>query len=201
MITEWTIDRGATTISIDDITKLREKAKKPPPPPTDKTTSIIRPVRMEAGEEVFALVLNPYQITGLKTETGTGSKWREIAAQADPRGSTNRLWTGVVGKYDGVMIYESIYLPYDATTSSERSYGLFLGAQAGHVAFGNPYSRLTRPRDRGPVRELFSYFEDVRDYGNRTGTGGASIFGMSRALYDAVDYGLQVLITGDKAST
>jgi len=179
-----TVDKGASAMDLDWFRELKEKALTLNP--------MLRPVRTENGEDVYILILNPYQITSLKNTAGS-NKWREIAANADSRGSKNRVYTGAVGKFDGVVIWESIYLPREA--DNDINYGVFCGAQAAHMAFGNPYSKLGRtPKS---TSELFSWFEDVDDYGDKTGLGVASIWGIKRAIFNSATFGNLVLKTTD----
>ena len=129
-----------------------------------------------------------------------------MVKNARERGTTNPLFTGAVGMWDGVVVHESNYVPRGADAAARyvlaaeganNNYGLFLGAQAGHIAFGNPYSKLGRMRDVGEVTELFTFTEDIDDYGERTGVGGATIFGMKRAIFNSKTYATQLLVTTD----
>jgi N4-gp56 family major capsid protein len=179
---------GVANFDLEHITMLREKAKVP-----TSTFYRIPPIRTEDGEDIYVIVLHPYQVTSLKTKTGT-VKWQEIMASAADRGSKNPIFTGAIGMYDGCVLHESAYVPRGVPTetgwaaalageTADTTFAMLLGAQAGHIAFGNPYSKLGGMRDYGPVNELFTYVEDVDDYGNSRGVGGASIFGIDRGQY------------------
>lgn len=193
------LDGTAGPMTLARITTLRERAKVGP----GGTTPIIRPIRTEDGEDIYVLVLHPAQITSLKNEA---SGWRTFVQNARERGTSNPLFTGAVGMWDGVVIYESNYVPRGADAAgrytlaaegANNNYGIFLGAQAGHIAFGNPYSKLNRMRDIGETTELFTFTEDVDDYGERTGVGSAAIFGMKRAIFNSETYGVQLCVTTD----
>lgn len=193
-------DKTATAMQLSYITALRERAKVGP---GGGAQPIIRPVRTEEGEDVYILLLHPAQITSLKNEA---SGWRTFVQNARERGATNPLFTGAVGMWDGVVVHESNYIPRGADAAgryvltaegANNNYGLFLGAQAGHIAFGNPYSKLGRMRDVGEVSELFTFTEDIDDYGERTGVGGATIFGMKRAVYNSKTHAVQLCVTTD----
>lgn len=192
------LDGTAAPMVLANITILRERAKLGP-----SGDQIIRPIRTQDGEDIYVLVLHPAQITSLKNEA---SGWRTFVQNARERGTSNPLFTGAVGMWDGVLVYESNYVPRGADAAgryvlaaegANNNYGVFLGAQAGLLAFGNPYSKLNRMRDIGEVNELFTYTEDIDDYGERTGVGSAAIFGMKRAVYNSATYGSQLCVTTD----
>lgn len=196
------LDATAGAMTLSRITQLRERAKVGP----GGTDYIIRPIRTEDGEDIYVLVLHPAQITSLKNEA---NGWRAFVQNARERGTSNPLFTGAIGMWDGVIVYESNYVPRGADAAgryvlaaegANNNYALFLGAQAGHIAFGNPYSKLNRMRDIGETTELFTFTEDVTDYGEKTGVGSASIFGMKRAIFNAKTYAVQLLVTTDALS-
>ena len=182
---------GVGNFDFDHITMLREKARTPvigSSPPFFR----IPPIRTEEGEDVYVLVLHPYQVTSLKTKAGTTGKlgWQDLMSNAGERGSKNPIFTGAVGMFDSCIIHESPYVPRGApgeytltTENANTTAALLLGAQAGHIAFGNPYSKLGGMRDYGPVTETFTYVEDIDDYGNSRGAGGAAIVGLERGQY------------------
>jgi N4-gp56 family major capsid protein len=178
---------GAGQFLLSYVTTLKEMAVMMDPP--------IRPARFD-GRDWFVLLLHPYQITSLKEGTGVDA-WRSFVAQAANRGEENPLFNGAVGMWDGVVIHESTYLPRIA--ASNTNYGLLLGAQAGHIGFGNPYSKLGRQVESS--RDLFSIVEDVDDYGELTGVGVASIFGVKKARFNSKDYGLIRVATIDAPSS
>jgi N4-gp56 family major capsid protein len=170
-------DKGANTFSVDDIRKLREKALLMDP--------IVQPIN-DQGDGLFVLVLRPEQITSIKNDVGS-SKWREITMNARERGSNNPIFTGSLGMWDNVVLHESRYLPVEEVTAPTYDcYGVFLGAQAGHIAYGNPYSRLGRKPESS--KDMFSVFEDVDDYGDKTGVAAAAIWGLKKATFNSKDF-------------
>ncbi len=177
------IDNSGTPMSIDFIRQCKEKAYLLEP--------MVRPVRVD-GEDKYVLVMRPEQVTSLKNESGT-AKWREITALARERGSKNPVYTGALGEFDNVVLHESRHLP--RTNSTNLNYATFLGAQAGHVAFGQRYEKIgSRPKE---TKELFSMFDDVDDYGDKIGIAGATIFGVKRAIFNSATYGCINLETTD----
>ena len=180
------VSGGPTSFDVDHIRKLRERAL--------LATPLIQPIN-DQGEGLFALVLRPEQVTSLKNASGT-NKWREIVAKAQDRGSNNPIFTGALGMWDNVVLHESIYLPRQATGGGNYDcHGVFLGCQAGHIAFGNPYSKLGR--NPQSTKDLFAVFEDVDDYGDKTGVAVASIFGMKKARFNSEDFGVIHVVTNE----
>lgn len=181
------IDNSGSAMSIDFIRQCKEKATLLEP--------MVRPVRVD-GEDKYVLVMRPEQVTSLKNESGT-AKWREITALARERGSKNPIYTGALGEFDNVVLHESRHLP--RTAGSNLNYATFLGAQAGHVGFGQAYSKLsTKPKES---KELFSVFDDVDDYGDKLGIAGATIFGVKRAIFNSLTYGCINLETTDSQAS
>lgn len=172
-------DKTTNSISFDDFRILREKALLLDP--------ILQPIN-DQGEGLFVLVLRPEQITALKNEAGS-LKWRDVHMNASQRGSSNPIFTGALGMVDNIVIHESRYLPVELVSGVNYDcYGVFMGAQAGHIAFGNPYSRLgRRPQS---TRDMFSVFEDVDDYGDKTGVAAAAIWGLKKARFNSLDFGV-----------
>lgn len=81
------------------------------------------------GEEVYGLVLHPYQISELKKT----SEWKQAQRDARERGADNPIFTGSVGHYDNVVIYSSRRIPVLSgvgATSNNVAKSVFFGAQA-----------------------------------------------------------------------
>lgn len=158
---------------------------------------IMRPAMVD-GQPKYILVLHPAAVRGLRAETGAQG-WTEIASRAQVRGNGNPIYTGALGEHNGVILHESPRIPYDSSTP--RCHNLFLGANAGVIAFGNAYSSLGL---ESPTRvdSLASWFEDSDDYGEEWGFAVGAIYGMKKVRFDmgsgsATDYGVIVLQTDD----
>ena len=77
------------------------------------------------------------------------------------------------------------------------THNLFLGAQAGVIAFGNAYGKLGNPAmGKG---SHFSWFEDVDDYGNERGIAAGAIFGVKKCRFNSADFGVIRYDTTDQA--
>jgi N4-gp56 family major capsid protein len=151
-----TIDISASVeasgkVALDDIVLMKKEAMFP-----SGSTKKIRPISLKDGEEVFMLGLNPIDTVGLKTS----SDWKTIQASAGKRGDGNRLFTGALGMYDNVIIYEHSKFPAGVPT--------LMGAQALFLAYSN---------------EIL-YGEEGFDYGNQTGFMIGSIRGVDLAVFN-----------------
>lgn len=180
------IDQTGATMSIKFIDYALELAKTASP--------LIRPA-MVGGEPKFVLILHPYSVTELRTSASSG-EWLDIQKNAGVRGGRNPIYTGALGEYNGVIIHESTRVPYDANNG--YAYNLFLGAQAGVFAYGNAYSRLDQegPMGRG---NMFSWFEETGDHGNKKAVSAGSIFGMQKNRFNGTDHGVIQIRTADAA--
>lgn len=80
------------------------------------------------GEEVYGLVVHPYVASALKKT----SEWKQAQRDARERGRDNPIFTGAVGVYDGVVIYQSRRIPRRLTageSSAPIAHNIFFGAQ------------------------------------------------------------------------
>lgn len=163
-------------IKLEDLNYLKEIAQ--------NSTPRIRPVRVD-GDEYYIIVLHDFAATDLKLNLGNSTlgSWQDVAKNADVRGSKNRIWTGNIGIYDGMIVYQSqnIYSP-----RSNVYRNLLLGAQAGVIAFGNAYKKS----DLATVGEgnYFTWFEEVGDYGDKQGVAAGSVFGIKKCRFNATDF-------------
>ncbi len=174
-------------VELADLDYAKESAKTLTPP--------IRPCVID-GEEYYVCVLHPYSVTDLRLDVAASSytDWPTIQMYANKRGASNPIFTGALGVYNGVVLFESNRI-YSPTSNVRRN--LFLGAQAGVFAIGNAYDKLDQ-RKVGKDN-LMSWFEEADDYGNEKGIAVGSIFGMKATRFNSKDYG-KIVITSYAAS-
>lgn len=143
------------------------------------------------GEEHYALIMHPYSVTDLRLNTAASSytSWPEIQMNAAKRGKDNPLFTGALGIYNGVVLMKNNRI-YNPTGNVRRN--VFMGAQAGVIAFGNAYDKIGQAK-MGP-EHMFSWYEDTDDYGNERGIAAGSVFGIKATLYNSKDFG-KIVIT------
>lgn len=137
---------------------------------------------MVDGQPKYALVLHPYSIRSMKTTAGSAA-WNAIHQNASERGSSNPIYTGALGEYNGVVLHESECIQ----RVGDVTHNVFLGAGAGTVAFGNAHDQISRGAGGG---SHFSYAEETEDYGNEKGIAAGSIFGIKKNRFNSADFGV-----------
>lgn len=165
-----------------------------------KTTNPrIRPIMIDGGR-YYVLVLHPYSVYELRTETGAAG-WTQIQQNANQRGNSNPIFSGALGMYNGVVIHESEYIPHAVNAGAwsgavaNDTANLFLGAQAGVFAMGNAYDKVDQSSNGGGG--YFKWVEQVNDYGNNKGVGVAGCFGIKPSVFNSARFGMIRLTTTD----
>ena len=174
-------------IQLADLDFAKEAAKTLSP--------MIRPCMID-GEEYYVVVLHSYSVTDLRLDIANSSytDWPTIQMYANKRGLQNPIFTGALGVYNGMILFESTRI-FSPVSNVRRN--LFLGAQAGVFAIGNAYKMLEQRRVGKD--NLMSWYEDVDDYGNENGVAVGSVFGMKGCRFNSEDFG-KIVISSYAAS-
>lgn len=135
----------------------------------------IQPVMID-GESHFVIVMSPFQEYDLRTSTTTG-QWLDIQkAAAAAEGKANPIFKGANGMYNGVILHDHqgviSFNDYGAGSNVEAQRALFLGRQAGVVAFGSPGTGLR-----------FDWNEELEDRGNQVVITTSTIMGVKKAAF------------------
>ena len=168
-------------LSLADLDFAKESAKTLTPP--------IRPALID-GEEMYVVVLHSYSVTDLRLNVSgsTYTTWQEIQQFANKRGLKNPIFSGSLGVYNNLILFESTRI-LEPRANVRRN--LLLGAQAGTFAIGNAYDTVDQ-RKMGKDN-LMSWTEDSDDYGNEKGIAVGQIFGMKKARFNSKDFGVIVI--------
>ena len=151
----------------------------------------MQPVMID-GESHYVLVMHPWQEYALRTNAGSG-QWLDIQkAAAASEGKTNPIFKGGLGMYNNVVLHKHKgvirFSDYGAGANVNATRALFLGRQAGVVAFGSPGTGLR-----------FDWNEELEDRGNQVVITTSSIFGVKKTAFtiDGVsrDFGVIALDT------
>lgn len=143
------------------------------------TTGIpsIQPCEID-GEPHYVLVMHPWQEYDLRTNTSTG-QWLDIQkAAAGAEGKANPIFKGGLGMYNNVVLHKHKaaiqFTDYGASSppTVKAARALFLGRQAGVVAFGSPGTNLR-----------FDWHEELEDRGNQVVITTSSIFGVKKTAF------------------
>lgn len=135
----------------------------------------IQPIKIE-GEERFVIVMHPFQVHDLRTNTATG-QWLDVQkALATAIGRESPIFKGGIGFHRGVVLHEHNatiqFADYGAGSNLPAARALFLGRQAGVVAFGSPGTGLR-----------FSWHEESRDNGNQAVISTSTIAGIKKTAF------------------
>lgn len=139
------------------------------------------------GEEIFVLLIHPWQAYSLKFG-GTGEvskRWYEAQVNARERSGSNPVFTGAIGMWDGVVIHEHRMLPVFTTGASSANVvrAPLLGKQALALAFGSaPFWK-----------------ERIIDYDNRRGISYGQIVGIKKLVFNSEDHGVFIVSSNAEA--
>lgn len=168
------------TMSTDLIDKAVTKAKTQGGGASDIPR--MQPCRIN-GSDQFVLVMHPFQETDMRSST-SASGWLEIqkaAAGADGRNSP--MFKDSMGMYRGVILHAHENVIRFNTAGSganvEAARALFMGAQAGVIAYGSPGTGMR-----------YTWHEETKDHGNETVISSACIFANKKTRYtiDGIEY-------------
>lgn len=144
---------------------------------------------MVGNEKKYVMYLHPYQVTDLRTNTSTG-QWLDIqkAAMMGGKVSGNPIYNGALGEYNGVVLRKSYDVMGGITNAgvakANTRRAVLLGRQAATIAFG---------RDSGPTD--YTWVEKTFDYDRELGISVQTIFGMTKCVFNSVDFGVVVVST------
>lgn len=143
------------------------------------------------GGMYYVTVMSPYQEYTLRTSTATGG-WLDIQkAAAAAEGKDSPIFRGGLGMIDGAVLHSHEYVVrfsnYGAGSNVAAGRALFMGRQAGVVAFGT----------KGGLR--FDWQEDTKDYGNEPTVAAGTIIGVKKTTFNSSDFGVIALDTAAAA--
>jgi N4-gp56 family major capsid protein len=137
---------------------------------------VIQPCVVD-GEEVFVLVMHTWQEDDLRNDTATGA-WMDLQkAAAGSLGAKSPLFKSALGMHRNVVLHSHRNVirhnTHGATGNVETARALFLGAQAGVMAFGSPGTGMR-----------YGWHEETRDNGNQVVISTSSIFGTKKTTFE-----------------
>lgn len=149
-------------------------------------TANMMPVNVD-GELHYILLMSPFQEHGMRTEEGTQG-WLEIQkAAATAEGKSNRIFKGGLGMINNCVLHshESVirFDDYGAGGDVEAARALFLGRQAGVIAYGSS----------GGTRASWS--EEKTDHGNEMEVCAGFINGAKKTRFNDKDFGVLAIDT------
>lgn len=133
----------------------------------------MKPVRVDDGE-YYVLVMSEEQAYDLRTGSAA-SDWLEIQKNAGQRGTNNPIFTGDMGKIDGVTMHKHRgvlrFTDYGAGGNVAAARALLMGRQAMTCAYGSGNG----------TRMMWN--EELTDYENQVGIAAGMIFGCKKTRF------------------
>lgn len=152
---------------------------------------VMQPCKID-GQEVFVLVMHTWQEDDLRKSTATGD-WMDLQkAAAGAEGRKSPLFSSSMGMHRNVILHSHKrvvrFNNAGAGGNFEAARALFMGAQAGVVAYGSPGTGMR-----------FDWFEETRDNGDKLVISTSSIFGCKKTTFTteagAQDFGVIAIDT------
>lgn len=147
----------------------------------DPDTVKMSPVNVDGGKH-FVLLMSPFQAHSLRIEKGELT-WADIQkAAAAAEGRNNPLFKGSLGMVNDTVLHQHENVlrfdDYGAGSNVEAARALFLGRQAGVVAYGEA-GNGTR----------FQWEEELKDAKNRVAIYAGVIAGVKKTRFNGRDFG------------
>lgn len=151
----------------------------------------IKPIKIN-GKDHFVVVMSTRQASDLRIATGTGA-WLDLQkAATSAEGRNNPIFKGGLGMYNGIVLHEHDavirFSDYGNPATVTAARALFLGNQAGVLAYGSPGTGLR-----------YDWIEDKRDNGNDVVISTSCIFGFKKVTYNGLDFGVMAIDTAAAA--
>lgn len=137
----------------------------------------VQPIKVD-GMDKYIMLVHPWAARDLKDDP----KWLAAQQNANIRGSKNPIFTGALGEYDGVILYEyeRVLSSNIGASSANVCQNLLLGKQAACFAVARPAKHI----------------EQMDDYGNIAGNGIAFYGAVEKTKFNGFDYGVINVMTG-----
>jgi N4-gp56 family major capsid protein len=180
------IDNTGSAMTVDMLDDMRWKAEAR----AQADGGPVQKIKVN-GFEGYLVFIHPYQAAQLQND----SEWRSAQENADVRGDQNKLFTGAMGSWNGMVIHVSNYLPFQAANVANA---VLCGKQAAVVGFGNAFDTLDQ--ERYGKEFVFSWQERSQtDYNNIKGVAASAIFGVNRNIFNSDSHGVILLKTTSAA--
>lgn len=141
------------------------------------------------GDEVYLLIIDSWQKFDMRRTT-TVNDWADIQKALAMSGKDDAFTKGAMGRWNDTIIQSHqgvIHYTDYGSGSVEASRALFLGLQAGVIAFGSPDQKLK-----------FGWHEEEVDRGNRVVIDTHAIWGFIKTTFNGNDFGVIAIDTASK---
>lgn len=135
----------------------------------------LQPISVKGGKK-YVVVMTPPQEHDLRNDVTTGG-WLDIQkALATAIGRDSPIYSQAIGEYRDMVLQTTKTLPrfndYGAGGTTDAARGLFLGRQAGLIAFGNAGTGMP-----------FEWVEETKDGKNKVLIFGGAMLGFKKATF------------------
>lgn len=147
------------------------------------------------GREHYIMFIHPWQAFDLKNNATYAQAQRDAAT----RGSSNPIFTGALGMWDNVILFEHEYVPFlDVSVAGHN----FNAAAAG-TDFGVDTFRALLCGQQAAVvahsESSMKMVEEEFDYKNKVGYATGMIGGVQKLTFNSIDYGVVAVDTAATA--
>ena len=153
----------------------------------------INPLKID-GRDHYVMFIHPWQAHDLKNNATFAQAQRE----AGTRGDGNRIFTGALGMWDNVILYEHEYVPFlDISVAGNN----FTAAGSGTDISADCFRALLCGQQAGCLVEAkgsYAMKEKAFDYDNQQGFSTGLIGGIQKLTFNSIDYGV---LSVDTAAT
>ena len=152
----------ADTMTLDIISRAKTKAMDVP----------VRKINVD-GREWLIMVMSQYQAYDLKATTA----WQQAHREGNLRGPTNPIFTGALGFWDGVVLYENDGVEIGSNAGVGTNLDYAIAHMVGQNACGFGWAMYP------------GFISEVRDYGAVVGVGADGMWGAAAAVFNSVPIG------------
>jgi N4-gp56 family major capsid protein len=152
----------------------------------DPDAQEMAPVDIDGGAH-FVIVMSEFQAYDLRQETGVVG-WADIAkAAAGAEGRNSPIFKGGLGMIDNTVLHSHgnviRFSDYGVGVNLPASRALFMGRQAGVIAYGTPKGMR------------YMWQEELEDFGNEPTIAGGAIWGFKKTRFNGKDFGVIAIDT------
>ncbi len=138
------------------------------------------------GESKFVLLMHIFQAFDMRKAVSSND-WLDIHKNTD--GKDSLIYKNALGEFNGVVLHKHRnvirFSDYGSGGTTTAARALFLGAQAGMIAWGGNGSGVGR----------YTWNEETDDRGNALAITAGSIYGVKKSRYNSKDFGVVAVDT------
>lgn len=147
------------------------------------------------GREHYVMFIHPWQAFDLKNN----ATWAQAQREAGIRGKENNIFSGALGMWDTVIIYEHEYVPFlDVSVAGNN----FASSGSGTDIAVDCFRALLCGQQAAVIAntsESMKMVEETFDFKNKVGYATGMIGGIQKLTFNSVDYGVVAVDTAATA--